>query len=78
MLNPAAAFFKAKAAKDTFLKSHPEFPGFLRAIAKKGLRKGSVLTVRVAPPDSPPLETTVILTEQDAQCLAALMDTLGI
>lgn len=76
MINPSA-LFKAKAVKDTFIASHPGFPAFLRKVRGRGLREGSVLTVRVTPPGGEALETNLTLTAQDAQSVAALLDALG-
>lgn len=77
MLNPVA-LFKIKGVKDMFLASHPNFPTFLRAVRKHGLREGSVLTVRVAPPGGETLETTLTLTAQEVQSIAALLEQLNL
>lgn len=56
-----------KGAWDTFVANHPKFPMFMKAVAAKGIKEGTVIEVTITDPEGTPLSTNIKVTESDMQ-----------
>ena len=66
MINPGM-ILKLKGLKDKFVENHPKFPMFMKAVAAKGIKEGTVIEVTITDPEGTPLSTNIKVTESDMQ-----------
>lgn len=67
-----SAFAKGKQAWDSFKKSHPRFPEFLKYIMNKGFTEGTDIEINVKYPNGQNVKTNVKLKAQDVENLNSL------
>lgn len=63
---------KIMGAWGTFQKNHPKFPAFCKAVARKGLREGSIIEVTVTTQDGEKIETSIRVQESDMELIKGL------
>ncbi|MBQ7466360.1 MAG: hypothetical protein IJS55_07520 [Oscillospiraceae bacterium] len=64
--------FKVKQAWNTFRHNHPQFPGFLNDVNRKGLAPGTDITISVTFPDGEKKEAGLHVKPEDVQLLQML------
>lgn len=74
-MNPAA-LFRLKADLNRFREAHPKFTAFLHYSAEHCICAGNVLELTVRQSDGKEVRSNLRLSEQDAQMLLNLYDTL--
>lgn len=57
---------------DTFRLNHPRFQKFLEAVSKDALREGTVIEIKVTPPQGKDYITNLRLKKEDLDFLQAL------
>ena len=63
-----------KNSCDTFVKNHPKFPMFLKAVYQNGLAEGNIIELSVKTTDGRTLETNLKLSPSDVELLQQLND----
>lgn len=66
MINPAK-LLKIKSMWSTFSKTHPKFPGFIRAVMNEGFEAGNIIEISVTTNDGKVMCSNIKLTESDIQ-----------
>ena len=56
---------KAKKAWDVFTANHPKFPAFLNAVKAKGIKEGTVISIKITGPEGESLETNIKVQKED-------------
>ncbi len=63
-----------KSAWERFQANHPKFPGFLKAIYKRGIQEGTVLEFRVITPSGEEITSNLKLKADDIDLFRELKD----
>lgn len=70
-----SSLLKLKNAWNTFCRSHPRFPDFLRDVKNRGFTVGTEITITVSYPDGERIKAGLKLNESDMELLRNLMDS---
>lgn len=61
-----------KESWETFKRSHPKFPLFLKAALEKGLKEGSVVEIHITTPEGKTLSSNIKLKASDLEMIERL------
>lgn len=64
-----STLFAFKQAWNSFKRSHPKFPEFLKAVKNRGISEGTELTVTVTYPDGQTYRAGLKLKESDMELI---------
>lgn len=73
-MNPMK-LLQLKGAWDTFVKNHPKFPLFLKAVGENGACEGCVYEFTVTTPEGKTFQSNLKLTSEDVALIGQLKDT---
>lgn len=76
MLGPAE-LLKLKGAKDKFIGEHPRFMQFLGAVGARGIAEGTVIEVKITPPQGGAMTANIRATASDAELARELTALLA-
>ena len=71
MVNPSA-ILKIKVLWDQFTNQHPKFPLFLKAISAQGLKKDTLVEIKVTTLEGETYQTNIKVTETDLELFETL------
>lgn len=63
---------KIKGLWDDFTSRHPKFPKFLRAVAQKGIKEGSILEIKVTDPNGTSQTANIKIKKKDLELFRIL------
>lgn len=69
--NPAAVL-QLMNCWNRFQNNHPKFPKFLKAVAKNGVKEGSILEIRVTTAEGESFDSNLKLTAEDMEMIEQL------
>ncbi|MGN0160722.1 MAG: hypothetical protein ACI4AQ_04985 [Lachnospiraceae bacterium] len=75
-MNPMK-LLQLKSDWDQFVRSHPKFVPFIKAVGADGFRPGTVLEVTVTTPEGQKYTTNLKVTESDMKFVENIKDSLG-
>ena len=70
---------RAKGSVEAFLRAHPRLPAYCEAVAKEGVRPGSVIDIRFTSPEGKEIETNFLVKESDLvflKLMKSMMDSM--
>lgn len=60
-----------------FENNHPKFPKFLKAVAQKGIKEGSIIEIRVTTADGENFDSNLKVSAEDMELVAQMKDLFG-
>ena len=63
-----------KQAWDTFVKNHPKFPMFCKAVYTAGLQEGTILECKVITPEGKEMTSNIRICKEDLELLKQLRE----
>lgn len=74
--NPAALLQMMNVWK-RFENNHPKFPKFIKAVAQKGIREGSIIEIRVTTADGESFDSNLKVNAEDMELVGQMKDLFG-
>lgn len=74
--NPAALLQMMNLWK-RFENNHPKFPKFIKAVAQKGIREGSILEIRVTTADGESFDSNLKVNAEDMELVEQMKNLFG-
>lgn len=68
--------FKAKSAMEAFLREHPRLAPYCEAVAKEGVRPGSVIDLKFTSAEGKEIETNFVVKESDLEFLRLMKEAV--
>jgi hypothetical protein len=65
-INPMM-FLQFKNSWQTFIRNHPKFPAFWRAVYKHGIQENMIIEFKVTEPDGKELASNIRVTKSDLE-----------
>lgn len=72
MFNPAI-LMRLQGMKDTFVRNHPKFPAFLKAVGNTALEEGAIIEMQITKTNGEVLKTNIKLQESDVELLKEIL-----
>ena len=66
-----------KQRMEQFFEGHPKVRPFFHAVSRNAVKEGSVIEVKVTPPDGDAYESNIRLSAQDVDTIRMLMQLAG-
>lgn len=76
MFNPGM-LIKLQGMKDTFVRNHPKFPAFLKAVGSTAVEEGAIIEIQVTKTNGEVLKTNVKLQESDVELVKEIVGMAG-
>ncbi len=70
-MNPMI-IFQLKKAWGQFCENHPKFPLFISAMAKEGLKEGTIMAIEITTPEGRVYNSNLKLTQSDLEMIEML------
>lgn len=74
--NPAALLQLMNLWK-RFENNHPKFPKFLKAVAQKGIKEGSIIEIKVTTADGENFDSNLKVSADDMELAAQMKNLFG-
>lgn len=74
--NPAA-LLQMMNLWNRFEHNHPKFPKFLKAVAQKGIKEGSIIEIRVTTADGENFDSNLKVSAEDMELVAQMKNLFG-
>ncbi len=74
--NPAA-LLQMMNLWNRFERNHPKFPKFLKAVAQKGIKEGSIIEIRVTTADGEIFDSNLKVSAEDMGLVTQMKDLFG-
>lgn len=74
--NPAA-LLQMMNLWNRFERNHPKFPKFLKAVAQKGIKEGSIIEIRVTTADGEIFDSNLKVNAEDMGLVTQMKDLFG-
>jgi len=74
--NPAALLQMMNLWK-RFESNHPKFPKFIKAVAHKGIKEGSIIEIRVTTADGENFDSNLKVNAEDMELVGQMKDLFG-
>ncbi len=74
--NPAA-LLQMMNLWNRFEKNHPKFPMFLKAVAQKGIKEGSIIEIKVTTADGENFDSNLKVSAEDMELVAQMKNLFG-
>lgn len=74
--NPAA-LLQMMNLWNRFERNHPKFPKFLKAVAQKGIKEGSIIEIRVTTADGEIFDSNLKVSAENMGLVTQMKDLFG-
>lgn len=74
--NPAA-LLQMMNLWNRFERNHPKFPMFLKAVAQKGIKEGSIIEIRVTTADGENFDSNLKVSAEDMELVEQMKNLFG-
>ncbi len=74
--NPAA-LLQMMNLWNRFERNHPKFPLFLKAVAQKGIKEGSIIEIRVTTADGENFDSNLKVSAEDMELVEQMKNLFG-
>ncbi len=74
--NPAA-LLQMMNLWSRFERNHPKFPMFLKAVAKKGIKEGSIIEIRVTTAEGESFDSNLKVNAEDMELVTQMKNLFG-